>query len=103
MGLLVGSGAQLRRAEGMTVDLQEKRQLDLVKQAASVRARARPWRAIIFTVLAVAAAGASYAFGHNLKSLFEVGARMTDIDPKSDIELRTVNGQVAARARWLGR
>ena len=55
------------------MDLQEKRQLDLVKQAASVRARARPWRAIIFTVLAVAAACASYAFGHDLKSLFEPG------------------------------
>jgi len=55
------------------VDLQEKRQLDLVKQAASVRARARPWRAIIFTVLAVAAACASYAFGHDLKTLFEPG------------------------------
>ena len=55
------------------MDLQEKRQLDLVKQAASVRARARPWRAIIFTVLAVAAACASYAFGHDLKTLFEPG------------------------------
>ena len=55
------------------MDLQEKRELDLVKQAASVRARARPWRAIIFTVLAVAAACASYAFGHDLKSLFEPG------------------------------
>ena len=55
------------------MDLQEKRQLDLVNQAASVRARARPWRAIIFTVLAVAAACASYAFGHDLKTLFEPG------------------------------
>jgi small-conductance mechanosensitive channel len=55
------------------VDLQEKRQLDLAKQAASVRARARPWRAIIFTVLAVAAAFASYAFGRDLTSLFEPG------------------------------
>jgi small-conductance mechanosensitive channel len=55
------------------VDLWEKRQLDLARQAASVRARARPWRAIIFTVLAVAAAGTSYAFGHDLKSLFEPG------------------------------
>jgi small-conductance mechanosensitive channel len=55
------------------VDLQEKRQLDLVKQAASVRARARPWRAIIFTVLAIGAACVSYAFGHGLKSLFEPG------------------------------
>jgi small-conductance mechanosensitive channel len=55
------------------VDLQEKRQLDLVKQAASVRARARPWRAIIFTVLAIAAACVSYAFGRHLKTLFEPG------------------------------
>ena len=55
------------------MDLQEKHQLDLTKQAASVRARARPWRAIIFTVLAVAAAGASYAFGRDLKNLFEPG------------------------------
>jgi len=55
------------------VDLQEKRQLDLARQAASVRARARPWRAIIFAVLAVAAAGASYAFGRDLTSLFEPG------------------------------
>jgi hypothetical protein len=51
------------------VDLQEKRQLDLVKQAASVRTRARPWRAIIFTVLAIA----SYAFGRQLKTLLEPG------------------------------
>ena len=55
------------------MDLQEKRQLDLAKHAASVKARARPWRAIIFTVLAVAAAFASYAFGRDLKSLFEPG------------------------------
>ena len=55
------------------MDLQEKRQLDLARQVASVKARARPWRAIIFTALAVAAAGASYAFGHDLKSLFEPG------------------------------
>ncbi|HKR70660.1 MAG TPA: mechanosensitive ion channel domain-containing protein [Streptosporangiaceae bacterium] len=55
------------------MDLQEKRQLDLVKQAASVRARARPWRAIIFTVLAIAAACVSYAFGRGLKALFEPG------------------------------
>ena len=41
---------------GIAEDLQEKRQLDVVKQAATVRARARPWRAIIFTVLAIAAA-----------------------------------------------
>jgi hypothetical protein len=34
-------------------------------------ARGRPWRAIIVTVLAVAAAGISYAFGHGRKSLLE--------------------------------
>jgi len=55
------------------VDLQEKRQLDLAKHAASVKARARPWRAIIFTVLAIVAACASYAFGRHLKTLFEPG------------------------------
>jgi small-conductance mechanosensitive channel len=55
------------------VDLQEKRQLDLAKQVASVKARTRPWRAIIFTVLAVIAAGVSYAFGRHLKTLFEAG------------------------------
>jgi len=55
------------------VDLQEKRQLDLAKQVASVRARARPWRAIIFSVLAVIAAATSYAFGRHLDGLFEPG------------------------------
>ena len=55
------------------MDLQEKRQLDLAKQLASVKARTRPWRAIIFTVLAIAAAVISYAFSRNLKTLFEPG------------------------------
>lgn len=55
------------------MDLQEKRQLDLAKQVAGVKARARPWRAIIFSVLALAAAGVSYAFGRDLKSLVEPG------------------------------
>ena len=55
------------------MDLQEKRQLDLAKQVATVKARARPWRAIIFSVLAIIAAGVSYAFGRHLKSLFEPG------------------------------
>jgi small-conductance mechanosensitive channel len=55
------------------VDLQEKRQLDLAKQVASVKARTRPWRAIIFSVLAVIAAGVSYAFGRGLKNMFEPG------------------------------
>ena len=55
------------------MDLQEKRQLDLAKQVATVKARARPWRAIIFTVLAIAAAVVSYAFGRHLKTLFAPG------------------------------
>jgi small-conductance mechanosensitive channel len=55
------------------MDLQEKRQLDLAKQVAGVRARTRPWRAIIFTVLAIAAAAVSYAFGRHLKTLFAPG------------------------------
>ena len=55
------------------MDLQEKRQLDLAKQVANVKARTRPWRAIVFSVLAIIAAGISYAFGHHLKSLFEPG------------------------------
>lgn len=55
------------------MDLQEKRQLDLAKQVASVKARARPWRAIIFSVLAVAAAAISYVAGRHLDSLFQPG------------------------------
>ena len=43
------------------------------RQVASVKARARPWRAIIFSVLAVVAAAVSYAFGRDLDSLFEPG------------------------------
>jgi small-conductance mechanosensitive channel len=65
--------AYLQHCGGIAVDLQEKRQLDLARQVASVRARARPWRAIIFTALAVAAAGTSYAFAHDQNSLFEPG------------------------------
>jgi hypothetical protein len=38
------------------VDLQEKRQLDLARQVAKVKDQARPWRAIIALILAVAAA-----------------------------------------------
>jgi small-conductance mechanosensitive channel len=55
------------------VDLQEKRQLDLAKQVASGKARTRPWRAIIFSVLAVAAAVISYVAGRDLDSLFQSG------------------------------
>src|SRR5262249_11707440 len=57
----------------IAVDLQEKHQLDLAKQVASVKARARPWRAIIFSVLAVAAAAVSYMAGRYMDSLFEQG------------------------------
>ena len=59
--------------ESTAVDLHEKRQLDLAKQAASVKARTRPWRTIIFSALAIIAAGVSYAFGRDLKTLFEAG------------------------------
>ncbi len=55
------------------MDLQEKRQLDLAKQVASVKERARPWRAIIFSVLAIVAAVVSYVAARNLHSLFEPG------------------------------
>jgi len=65
------------------VDLQEKRQLDLAKQVASVRERARPWRAIIFSVLAVAAAAVSYASGRHLDSLFEPGHLASSITAAS--------------------
>ena len=65
-----GSPPACRR---IAVDLQEKRQLDLAKQVASVKARARPWRAIIFSVLAVAAAAISYVAGRHLDSLFQPG------------------------------
>jgi small-conductance mechanosensitive channel len=55
------------------VDLDEQRQPELVKQVAKVKARTRPWKAIISLALAIAAAGVSWAFGHNLKNLFEPG------------------------------
>ena len=55
------------------MDLQEKRQLDLAKQMAKVKARTRPWRAIVALLLAVAAAAVSYNSGHSLRSLFERG------------------------------
>lgn len=55
------------------MDLQEKRQLDLAKQVARVRARTRPWRAIIALLLSIVAAGVAYTTGHRLHSLFEPG------------------------------
>ena len=45
------------------MDLQEKRQLDLARQVAKVKDHARPWRAIIALVLAVAAAIVSFTAG----------------------------------------
>jgi small-conductance mechanosensitive channel len=59
------------------VDVQEQRQPQLTKQVAKVKVRTRPWRAIIASVLAVAGAGVSWAFGHDMKSLFEPG-RLAD-------------------------
>ena len=53
------------------MDLQEQRQLDLAEQVAKVKERTRPWRAIIALVLAVVAAGVSYAAGHRLHDLIE--------------------------------
>ena len=65
------------------MDLQEKRQLDLTKQVASVRERARPWRAIIFSVLAVVAGAVSYASGRHLDSLFAPGHLASSITAAS--------------------
>ena len=44
------------RERTVPVDLQEKRQLDLARQVARVKAHTRPWRSIIALVLAVGAA-----------------------------------------------
>ena len=55
------------------MDLQEQHQPELVKEVAKVKARTRPWRAIIFSTLAIIAAGVSWVFGHGLKSLFQPG------------------------------
>ena len=45
------------------MDLRERRQLDMAEQMAKVRARARPWRSIIATALALAAATVSRIYG----------------------------------------
>ena len=60
------------------MDLQEKRQLDLAGQVAKVKNQARPWRAIIALVLAVAAAIVSFTAGditsnHLLEQVIAVG------------------------------
>ncbi len=52
----------------MPVDLQEKRQLDLGRQVARVKAHTRPWRSIIATVLALAAAVVSIAAGRRFSN-----------------------------------
>ena len=57
----------------MPVDLQEKRQLDLGRQVARVKAHTRPWRSIIATVLALAAAVVSIAAGRTIFRLGHVG------------------------------
>src|SRR5262245_20338423 len=63
------------------VDLQEKRQLDLARQVAKVKRRARPWRAIIALVLAVAAAIVSFTAGditsnHALEQVITIAAAL---------------------------
>jgi small-conductance mechanosensitive channel len=63
------------------VDLQEKHQLDLARQVAKVKAQARPWRAIIALVLAVAAAVVSFTAdsitpNHALEQVIAVGGAL---------------------------
>jgi small-conductance mechanosensitive channel len=55
------------------VDLQEKRQLDLAGQVARVKARTRPWRAIIALVLAAAAGVTSWTAGTDFGRWHESG------------------------------
>jgi len=71
VSLLLPAGQQ--HGGTIEVDLPEQHQPELVKQVAKAKARTRPWRAIIASVLAVTAAGVSFVFGHSLKSLFEPG------------------------------
>lgn len=55
------------------MDLQEKRQLDLAAQVSRAKARARPWRAIIFAVLAIACGIISWTAGTRFASYSEPG------------------------------
>jgi small-conductance mechanosensitive channel len=55
------------------VDLQEKRQLDLAAQVTRVKARARPWRAIIAGLLAIVCGIISWTAGRNFDSFAESG------------------------------
>jgi hypothetical protein len=50
------------------VDLHEQRQLEVARQMAKVKARARPWRAIFALVLAAAAGIISSAAGRDFES-----------------------------------
>jgi len=56
------------------VDLQEKRQLDLSAQVTKVKARARPWRAIIAGLLAIACGILSWHAGQHFGEYFGPGA-----------------------------
>jgi len=49
------------------VDLHEQHQLDMAKQVAKVKARTRPWRAIIALVLAVAAGSVASVAGRDFE------------------------------------
>ena len=73
MATALGDEAAGGAQERIAVDLQEQHQPELVKQVAKVKARTRPWRAIIFSALAIIAAGVSWVFGNGLKSLFQPG------------------------------
>jgi small conductance mechanosensitive channel len=55
------------------VDLHEQHQLDVARQIAEVKARARPWRAIIALVLAAAAGIVASTAGRNFDSWTEHG------------------------------
>jgi small-conductance mechanosensitive channel len=51
------------------VDLRERRQLDVTTSMAKVRARARPWKAILSLLVALAAAAVAVRWGNQLVSL----------------------------------
>lgn len=55
------------------MDLQEKRQLDLAAQVTKVKTRARPWRAIIAGLLAIACGIISWNAGNRFAGYFESG------------------------------
>src|SRR5215831_13388233 len=69
-GAFLGSVSRTSPAHhGRTaVDLREQRQLEVAQQMAKVKARARPWRAIIALVLAAAAGIVSSTAGRDFES-----------------------------------